>query len=121
MATGARGESYLELDGERYTLLYTNRAIAEAEKAIGRPAVQIVNATARGDGVATGDIANLLAVGLEYARRNHLRSGDGTTSNDAWRLLDGCGYGACLSAVIDGLVAVLSYSPPGAQPTDPPA
>jgi len=119
MATGARGEGILELDGETYEVLFTLRALADAERATGKTVLQIMAAGKVG-ALGINDTVALLAVGLEYARRDHRRAGSGTSGNDAWRLLEQLGFAACATVVMEALAAVMSYSRPQEAKADPP-
>ena len=118
MATGARGEGYLELDGETYVVLFTNRSLADAERATGKTVVQMANASQTGS-LGIGDVAHMLAVGLEWGRREGRQQGGTYNINDAWRLLDQLGYAACAEVVLSALADVLAYRPK--RPADPPA
>lgn len=118
MATGARGEGFLELDGETYLILFTNRAIADAERTTGKSILQLVNA-GQNDSLGIGDVAHLLAVGLEWGRRDGQRQGGTYSINDAWRLLDQLGFVACLEVVLAALAAVLAYRPAKAVAVPP--
>lgn len=120
MTTGARGEGYLELEGESYVVLFTNRALADAERATGKTVMQLM-AAAQGNAIGMGDVAHLLAVGLEYARREHRNRTGGYTANDAWRLLDQLGFATVAAVVLEALAAVMSYRPgPGKEDASPP-
>lgn len=116
MATGARGEAYLELDGETYVILFTNRALADAERATGKSVTQLAG---QAEALGIGDVAHLLAVGLEWGRREGRQSNPGYNANDAWRLLDQLGFAVCLEAVLTALAAVLVYRPTKAQDGPP--
>jgi hypothetical protein len=107
---GARGEGYLELDGETFAVLFTNRALAEAERALGKSVVQIANAFGR-DAIGVGDVAQLLTVGLEHARRDSRSRPQSYTINDAWDLLDKLGFAVVVEAVMLAIVQVISYRP----------
>ncbi len=120
MPTGARGEGILELDGEQYAVLFTNRALADAERATGKTVLQLM-ASAQANLMGMGDLVHLLAVGLEYARREHRHAGGGTSANDAWRLLDNLGFAAVAVVVYEALAAVMSYRHPEGEKSDPPA
>lgn len=109
MATGARGEGYLELDGESHAILFTNRALADAERATGKTMLQLMQ-SAQGGALGIGDIAHLLAVGLEYARREGRTGGRSYTLNDAWRFLDQLGFAAVAAVVLEAMAAVMAYS-----------
>lgn len=119
MATGARGEGFLDLDGETYVILFTNRAIADAEKATGKGILQLLNGF-RGDTTGLGDLAHLLAVGLEYARREGRSRAGAYNINDAWRLLDQLGYSTVAEVVFGALTDVMMYRPKR-ETADPPA
>ena len=45
----ARGESKLELDDRQIDIIFTNRALAQAEKAMGKSVLAVVNSLASGD------------------------------------------------------------------------
>jgi hypothetical protein len=118
MPKGARGEGYLELDGETYAILFTNRAIAEAEQATGKTILQLVNAGAS-NGLGMREVSQLLTVGLTWARREGLGTARGNVAQDAWRLLDQLGFAACLEIVLTALADVIGFrSDKGA--TNPP-
>ncbi len=118
MPTGARGEGILDLDGEQYAILFTLRALADAERATGKTVLQLMGAAKMG-ALGINDTVALLTVGLEYARREHRQAGGGTTANDAWRLLDQLGFSAVAAAVMEALATVMSYSRPEGQSNPP--
>lgn len=120
MATGARGEGYLELDGETYAILFTNRALADAERATGKSVMQLMSA-AQANAIGINDVVHLLAVGLEYARREGRTRPTGYNANDAWRLLDQLGFATVAAVVLEALAAVMSYRPGGRAEGSPPA
>ena len=115
MATGARGEGYLELDGEQYPVLFTLRALADAERLTGKTVLQLM-AAAQSNSMGVGDLAQLLAVGMEYARRENSGRGKAYNANDAWRLLDELGFGPVAVVVFEALAAVMSYRREGRNP-----
>ena len=117
MTTGARGEGYLELDGERYAVLFTLRALADAEQFTGKSIMQLM-AAAQANAMSVGNLAQMLAVGLEYARRERKGRVRPYDVNDAWRLLDGLGFTIVLVVVLEALAAVMSFRP-GAEGSDP--
>lgn len=112
MPTGARGEGYID-DGEnRVEVLFTNRALMEAERATGKTVMQIARAL-ESDGLGITDVAHLLAVGMEHARREARRlgrhGGRGFNVNDALDLMDRVGWATCTAVVMEALSAVLQY------------
>jgi hypothetical protein len=119
MATGARGEGYLRLDGEQIPILFTLRALADAERLTGKTVMQLM-AEAQRNSMGVGDLAQLLAVGMEHARRENSGRGKAYNANDAWRLLDGLGFTTVAVVVFEALAAVMSYNRPQ-DDSDPPA
>ena len=69
MATGARGEGIIELKDENgnvtetVSVLFTNRALAEAENATGKSTLQLLNAATM-QLMGVGEVAQLLAGGM---------------------------------------------------------
>lgn len=109
--TGARGEAVIEVPGrEPVTILFTNRALADAERATGKSVLEL--AQGAGDGrLGVGDIARLLHVGMESARRDARTGGRSYSVNDAFSILDAVGFAAVSAAVMEAIAAVLSYDP----------
>ena len=117
--TGARGEGYLDLAGETYAILFTNQAIADAERATGKTIMRLLRGFS-GDDIGVADVAALLQVGLQYARRERLGTASGNDTQNAWRLLNQLGFGTVAPIVMEALVAVINYRPKG-ESADPPA
>lgn len=115
---GARGEGFLDLDGEQYPVLFTLRALADAERLTGKTVMQLM-AEAQRSTMGVGDLAQLLAVGLEHARRDGRTRDRGYTLNDAWHLLESLGFAAVAVVVFEALAAVMAYSRPKGD-ADPP-
>jgi hypothetical protein len=118
MATGARGEAVLMVGDEQVTALYTNRALAEAERATGKTILEIARGAESGN-LGIGDVAQLLHVGMEHARRESRAGGRSYTINDAWQVLDMLGFGAVAAAVFEAVAAVLSFSAEDADDNPP--
>ena len=106
---GARGEALLELDGEAYPILYTNRALAQAEKAIGKPMLQLLSRLETST-LSIADTAQLLAIGMEFGRRDAKSGPRMLTIDDAWRVMDALGFTTVLTAVLGAVADVLSFS-----------
>lgn len=111
---GARGETTIQADGREIRLLYTNRALAEAEKQVGRSVIGIAQGFADGTSGIT-EVAHLLRAGMEAARRDGGGGGRVVSLNDAYQVLDELGFSAVTVAVMEGVAAVLSY---GAESED---
>lgn len=107
--SGARGEGVVQLADRDVEVLFTNRALAAAETAIGKSVLGVVNAMSKGD-AAIGDLAHLLQAGMEAARRDGQVRGRVVTLNDAYEVLDGAGFTTCLTVVIEAVASVISYS-----------
>lgn len=108
-AQGARGESVIQHGDTEYRLLFTNRALAEAESATGKSIIMI----AQGFSVGTtgiGDVAHLLAVGMEAARRDAKSGGRTVTLVDAYRVMDEVGFTAAARVVMEAVAEVMQFS-----------
>ena len=117
VTTGARGEAYLELDGEQVPVLLTNRALAEVEKRMG---VRFLGMLAGGDDsehmmaylfreLSVECISELLRAGLEYGRQDAGLRRQRYTIDDAWQIIDQCGIAETTVVVATALAQVLSY------------
>ncbi|HUW13078.1 MAG TPA: GTA-gp10 family protein [Anaerolineae bacterium] len=109
---GARGEIHLTVAGQERALLYTLRALAEAEARLAKPMLTLLEDVSRRS-VTLSEVAQLLLVGMEGARRDAQAGGRACTINDAWELMEGLGFGPALDAVTDGVLAAISYKQPG--------
>ena len=117
VTTGARGEAYLELDGEQAPILLTNRALAEVEKRLG---VRFLGMLAGGDNtqqimaylfreLSVECIAELLRAGLEYGRQDAGLRRQRYTLDEAWQIIDQNGIAEITVVVGTALGEVLSY------------
>jgi len=118
--SGPRGEGRLVLaSGAEVHVLFTNRALAEAETITGKPIMLLVKATSE-NAAALGDVLKLLAVGMEYARRDAGGEGARLTIKDAQVVMDEVGFLSCLLLVMQSLAAALFYkADEAAAPPDP--
>jgi hypothetical protein len=105
----ARGEGTIQADGAEVSVLFTNRALAEAEKAIGRGIIGVAQGFQDGRS-GVGDVAQLLRAGMEAARRDQRRGGQAVTLADAYEVLDAAGFTATANVVMTAVAAVLGYS-----------
>jgi len=109
MATkGARGEAFLEADGQSYPILFTNRAVVEAEQRTGKAFLHLLRQATQGE-LGMGDVASLLLTGLEAARRDSHASGKPYQINQAFDLIDAVGFQQAAAAVIAALTEVLTF------------
>ncbi len=106
---GARGESQLEVKGQTHNLLYTNRALIEAEQQTGKSILALFDGV-RDNTLRFGELVIMLRVGLEAARRDSKAGGKPVTQEDALNISEEAGFTAVLEAVLTGMGAVLKYS-----------
>lgn len=117
MITGARGEAYLELDGEQVPILLTNRALAEVEK---RQGVRFLGMVAGGNEIehvmaylfrelSVECVAELLRAGLEYGRQDAGLRRQRYTIDEAWQIIDQYGIAEITVIMATALGQVLSY------------
>jgi hypothetical protein len=115
MTTSARGDAVIQ-DGKREVrLLFTNRALANAERQIGKSVIAVAQGFSRGD-TGIGDVAALLSAGMEAARQEARTGGRATTLSDAYGVMDTVGFERATQAVMEAISAVLSYKGDEAQP-----
>ena len=123
MATkGARGEAVLEANGESYRILFTNRAIAEAEQRTGKTFMHLLRCFTTAD-YGVNDVANLLVTGLEAARRE-TGGGKPYQITHAFDLMDAVGFTQVAGAITVALMAVLTFgskAEEGNESDSPPA
>ena len=109
---GARGESTLHVGETEYRILFTNRALAEAQSAMGKGIIGVLQGYQGGESGVL-ETAHLLAAGLEAARRESRSRGIAYTVNDAYRIMDEVGFTAAAKATLEAVAAVLSYRAEG--------
>ncbi len=117
MSTGARGEATIQVGDDAHAILFTNRAVAEVERALDKSALQIIR---NGNDLSMNDAALLLRIGLEYGRRDRRDNHRAYTVEDAFAILDEAGFMAVARAILEGLSAVLTYGS-GERTDNPPA
>jgi len=104
---GARGEVVLNAGERRVTVLFTNRALAKAETALGRNVMAMLR-EASSSGFGMNDVAQLLQIGLDASRRENGEA-QAVTLDDAYLVLDEIGYMDGMRAVIEALSAVMTF------------
>ena len=107
--SGARGEATIQAGEREVHILFTNRALAEAEGQIGKSVIGVAQGFAEGT-AGISDIAYLLRAGMEAVRRDVRAGGKVVTLNDAFQVLDEAGFTAVTVAVMEAVSAVLSFS-----------
>ncbi len=112
--TGARGERILEAGGQHYTVLFTNRALAEVERALDQPIIGVL-ASASDQKLSIGELAKMLQIGIEHGRRDAQATGPQLTINDAWAIMDELGFAQVTPVVFGAIADVLSYGAPKSE------
>lgn len=116
---GARGETAVEMpDGSEQRLLYTNRALIEAERALGKSVIGIAEGFTTGTSGMSETLV-LLQVGMEAARHEAREGGRRISERDAERVMDAVGFTGVVGPVMEGVAEVLSYDPTADAEADP--
>lgn len=113
---GARGEGRIRLDDRtEQEVIFTNRAIADAEQAMGRGILGVLQGFQDGSSGIT-EAAHLLRAGMEASRRDGRGGGKPTTMADAYAVLDQAGFAAVMTVLAEAVSAVLTYGSGDADP-----
>lgn len=105
----ARGEGVIPVDDKEVPVLYTNKALAAAERQMGKSVLGVSNGFLDGS-AGIGDLAHLLQAGMEAARRDGRWGGRAVTLNDAYEVLDEVGFAGVAQVVMEAVATVLAYS-----------
>ena len=116
-ALGARGTARIVAGEREVEILFTNRALAEAEAAVGRSIVGILEGFQQNTCGVT-ETVKLLRVGMEAARRDSRTGGHVVTDNDAFEVLDRVGYTRVLTIIMEAIAVVLGYDAEGEATTE---
>lgn len=95
--------------GEEIGILYTNRALANAEAETSKNLLALLNSIASGN-LSINDISILLKVGMEAYRRDVNISGKPVTIDDSYRVMDEIGFSKVSEAVLTSVADVLNYN-----------
>ena len=124
MSAGARGERVIETEDGEVRVLFTNRALANAEAQLNRGVFAVLTDLQSGGRI--GDVAVLLQAGMEAARRDAREGGKPVSVAQAYAVLDDVGYAAVAIAVVEAVAEVVSYTregdasiPPAEDGADP--
>lgn len=118
MASGARGERSFSANGQTVTVLFTNRALAGAEKRLGKGIIGVAQGLVDG-GSGLTEVAVLLQVGMEAARQDAKAGGRQVSLDDAYNVLDAAGFANVAGPVMEAVADVLGYTGAAAEPADP--
>ena len=102
---------------QEYPILFSNRALAEAEQRTGKSILLL--ARDAGNGIlGVGETAMLLLTGMETGRKDAKLPGKRYEAKDAYDLLDQAGFAAVAAAVYEAIAAVLAYDPEEGEEED---
>ena len=104
---GARSEVIVTVGDEEVELLFTNRALAEAERAMGKGLWNGLQVNE----LRVDDVAYLIRAGLAAAQRERGRTGKPVSMEDVWRLMDAVGFQKALQIAAEAIAEVLTYEP----------
>jgi len=104
---GARGEVTLQTGEREVRILFTNRAIAQAEDSLGKGIIEILQGFEQGGSVS--EIARLLQAGMEAHRRDARLGGRAISIAEAFSVMDEAGFAPTTEAIAVGVSEVLSY------------
>jgi hypothetical protein len=124
---GARGEAILTLpDGEQRAILFTSRALVDAEDVLGISGIALYKRVAKnqemfeGSGhdaqlenlaeVSVGETVWLLQIGMEYARRDTKSRPQPFTRDDAYAVIDQLGYLTVVGPVVRAFFRCWGYT-----------
>ena len=105
----ARSETTIFTDDNEVKLLYTNRALANAEKLMGKSVIQVAQGFADGESGIT-EMAMLLQAGMAEYKRDAKVGGKSITVQDAYEVMDDVGFAEVTQVVMESIAEVLSYS-----------
>lgn len=91
-------------------LLYSNRAIADAERLMGKGIIGVLNGFETGQS-GVNEIAALLAAGMEAARRYYRLGGKRVTLNQAFEIMDQIGFTVAMANVFEAVGEVIAFEP----------
>jgi hypothetical protein len=99
-----------DADGKETRILFTMRALGEAEKVVGKPIMGILDDLVQNRG-SIDDIAGLLRAGMEAARRDAKQPGRVVSMADAYDVMEACGFAQTTATVGEAIAGVISYTP----------
>ncbi len=106
--SGARGRGLLQAGEREIAILFTNRALAAAERQLGKSVLAVAEGFAGGESGIT-DVVYLLRAGMEAARRDARVGGKAIALPEAFEVLDAMGFVQVAAVVMETLAEVLAY------------
>ena len=105
---GARGEGVILAGTDEVRVLFTNRALANAEQQLGKSVLGVAQGFVNGTS-GISDLAQLLRAGMEAARHDAREARRAISLNEAYAVLDESGFSAVAEVVMMAVADVLSY------------
>lgn len=105
----ARSETTIFTDDNEVKLLYTNRALANAEKLMGKSVIQVAQGFADGESGIT-EMAKLLQAGMAEYKRDARVGGKPVTVDDAYDVMDDVGFTKVAESIMVAIAEVLAYN-----------
>lgn len=110
---GARGEGLITLPGgDEVEILFTNRALAEADSRMTRPVFAVVLTDLPRGEVRLADLAQMLRSGVNAANRDRRRR-ETITMDQAYNIMDSVGISEVMRVVMFAAADVLKFSANG--------
>jgi len=104
---GPRGNVYLTAGDQEYPVLFNNRALADAERMLGKSVLQLAQDAERGR-LGVGEVAAVLMVGLEAGRRSEKTTAKTFTLPRVYKIMDEVGFPEVTRIVMEGIGEVLA-------------
>jgi hypothetical protein len=104
----ARGENVIHVKGRDVYILFTTRALLNAEQQLGKS----ISAIMRGfvsNTLGYTELVALLRYGMEAARMDARSGGRPVSNNDAIDIIDEIGFITAINPVMEAVAAVASY------------
>jgi len=105
---GARGESIIHAKGRDIYLLFTTRALINAEQQLGK-STSVIMRSFVSNTIGYTELVALLRSGMEAARMDARIGGRPVSNNDAIDIIDEVGFIAAITPVMDAVAAVTIY------------
>lgn len=100
------GSTSFEFNGQTFRLLFSNRALADAEKMLGKSIPSIFKTI---ENVGFNDIAVMFFVGMDAAKRYYRLPGKRYSMNDTFQLMDEIGFIAITPIIAKAVGDVIQY------------
>jgi len=103
------GTGVINHNGGEILVLYSNRAIAEAESMMGKGIIGVLNGFENGQS-GVKEVAVLFSAGMDAARRYYRLGGKRASLQDAYDLMDQIGFTVVAAEVFQAVSEVIAHS-----------